>query len=69
MFQVFKKDELQVIADLIKYDVMCIAMPMFQVFKKDELQVIADLCIKYEMCIAMAKSYPCFRCLRKMSSR
>ena len=43
---------------------------MFQVFKKDELQVIADLCIKYDvMCIAMAKSYPCFRCLRKMSSR
>ena len=27
MFQVFKKDELQVIADLcIKYDVMCIAV-------------------------------------------
>ena len=27
MFQVFKKDDLQVIADLcIKYDVMCIAM-------------------------------------------
>ena len=31
MFQVFKKDELQVIADLcIKYDVMCIADEVYE---------------------------------------
>ena len=58
MFQVFKKDELQVIADLcIKYDVICIAsckeLPT-SLRKVYELQVIADLCIKYDvMCIAM----------------